>query len=752
VRRLLVAAIAAFLLTTLTGSPAGAVPGIRFADQARKGVLRITTSSYELVLSRQNGRILSLVDRRAHKQVVVGQGGCLWGARYASSSDYIGGCLFTRNRATARFSYKWDARNARLTLKYTSSNVSATARINAASSFFDVSVSLTNHLGRVLTSMLVPADLLLVTANVTGGYSPTFLPGLHLLPSFFQQPRIDIFTYPGRYVWADYFALDEGAAHLAVYSVNPDPLPVRPVDIGFVHTGSFCSGTNFCMSHSFDTEVADGTTWTSPLVRIRVGQTVDDTVRGYRDDNGIDEWPSVADKLGAKTPTFARAPLIKADLQKNLPPFAQWGAQLHRLPSPVLLHPVRYQPGLFDQLAPDFLPPDPRVGTMADLRTMIADAHTHDDLVMPYLNVSWWNFDSPTVHQLLAQGAPPQFAVLKKDGTPRTDTYPPFTGYVVSAYTKAAQDRVHDLMDQWQQQAPTDCYFIDQLGARTWIRDYNPAAPDPLSYEDGWLRLLAPYASRCLMVEDGWDRLGKIFAGFHGGLLDVQRESGEADKFFGAGNWEPYPIAEFMLHDKVLMYQHDLAPQTMTTDPYTLMFNVAYGYVLSYTWDGTTDSLYSPWLDVVTSFQHALGPLYAGQPFQSYNSPAAGQTVTQFPNLTVTANWDATNPTFLAQAKDDSLTAGVVTGSFDGSALSPGTHYMVETRSSGEVTIHEPLGPDTPISVRVPSGWTSAQASWLGADGLTHTINGPVLGGRFTFTMAGPEPGIPAPTYHITRR
>ena len=598
--------------------------------------------------------------------------------------------------------------------------------------------------------MLVPADLLLVTADVTGGYSPTFLPGLHLLPSFFKEPRIDIFTYPGRYVWADYFALDEGAAHLALYSVNPDPQPIRPVDIGYVHTGSFCSGDHFCMSHSFNTEVADGTTWTSPLIRIRIGDTVDKTLRGYRDDNGIDGWPSVSDKLGAKTATYARAPLIKVDLQKNVPPFAQWGGELHRLPSPVLLHPVRYQAGRFDEFAPDFLPPDPRIGTMADLRTMIADAHEHGDLVMPYLNVTWWNVNSPTVHQLLAQGGPAQFAALKKDATPRTDTYPPFTGYVVSAYTKAAQDRVRNLMDQWQQGAPTDCYFIDQLGARTWIRDYNPAAPDPLSYEDGWLKLLAPYAPRCLMVEDGWDRLAKIFAGFHGGLLDVQRESSEADKFFGAGNWEPFPMAEYLFHDKVLLYQHDLAPQTMTTDPYTLTFNIAYGYLLSYTWDGTIDSLESPWLDVVTSFQHALGPLYAGQPLQDFRSPAANQTVTEFPNLTVTANWDASNPTFLAHAKDDSVTAGVVNGSFDGSALSPGTHYLVETRTSSDVTIHEPLGPDTPIAVRVPAAWTSAQATWLGADGLNHTISGPVQGGRFTFTMAGPEPGIPAPNYRIT--
>ena len=67
------------------------------------------------------------------------------------------------------------------------------------------------------------------------------------------------------------------------------------------------------------------------------------------------------------------------------------------------------------------------------------------------------------------------------------------------------------------------------------------------------------------------------------------------------------------------------------------------------------------------------------------------------------------------------------------------------------MTVHQPLGPDTPISVRVPAGWTAAQATWLGADGLTHTQSGSVQGGRFTFTCAGPQPGLPAPTYHLTR-
>lgn len=530
-------------------------------------------------------------------------------------------------------------------------------------------------------------------------------------------------------------------------------------------SGTFCADRFFCITHSFDTWVADGATWTSPVVRIRVGETVDKTLLGYRKDNAIDAYPSVAAKLGAQAATYERAPLIKADPHQGLPPLSAWDTELRRLPSPALVHPVHYQRGLFDEVDPDFLPPDPGVGSTADFRSMVATAHKLGLLVMPYLNVSWWNVDSPTVRQLLSQGGAERFAALDAAGRPRTEPYSSFMGYVVSPYSSIVRQRVGALMDQWQAETPTDCYFFDQIGARPWIRDYNPAAPDSLSYYDGWLSLMAPFAPRCLMVEDGWDRLAKSFAGFHGGLLVVQRESKEADYLFGAGNWDPYPLAPMVLHDKVLIYQHDLSERTMTTDPWALTFNVAYGFMLSYIWNGTTDSLADPWLDVVGSFQHALGPYSAGQPLQSFGSPAPNVTETGYPNLSVLANWSpsatytadgygiASNG-FLARSRDGAVVAGTFAGTFDGTGLSAGTHDLVVSRTSSAVTVHQPLGVETRLSVGLPSSW---QAGWpvhanvLGPHGFVGaTVDGAIQNGRFVFTCAGALPGIPAPTYRIT--
>ena len=215
---------------------------------------------------------------------------------------------------------------------------------------------------------------------------------------------------------------------------------------------------------------------------------------------------------------------------------------------------------------------------------MIDAAHGLGLFVMPYLNVSWWNVDSPTVRDLLAKGNAGQFAALDSAGKPIVEPYHDFSGYVVSPHAPAVRDRVAALMNQWQTEAPADCYFFDQIGARAWVRDFNPAAPDPLSYGDGWLSLMAPYSNRCLMVEDGWDRLARSFSAFHGGLLVVQRETADQDYLYGAGNWQPFPLAPFLLHDKVLFFQHDLSELTMTRDDETLAWNMAFGYMLSYSW------------------------------------------------------------------------------------------------------------------------------------------------------------------------
>ncbi|PWU24567.1 MAG: hypothetical protein C5B48_05770, partial [Candidatus Rokuibacteriota bacterium] len=616
----------------------------------RPGGLIVQTPAYQLVLSKQTGAILALIDRRSGVRLIKGQNGCLWGAKVPTDNAYVGGCSFGPTDSD-RFSYSWNRRAGVLTLTY-ASNVhdpryaNAVVTLTAHATSLDLGLTIENHRRQSIVGVLFPADMYVDSRLVRYGYAPNFLPGVRFEKSFFSRVGNDVLRYPSRWAFADYLALDIGRTNLALYSVNPAPSPIAPVDLGFLHNGSPvpCSDSLFCVTHVYSTLVRDGDTWKSPLVRIRIGDPVTQTILAYRHENGIDAYPSLAAKVGELAPVLAKAPLIKADLSRGLPPFPQWGAQLDRLPSPALVHPVAFQTGGFDEHDPDFLPPDPQWGTTDDFRSAVAAAHARGQLVMPYLNVGWWDANSPTV-----QGLPPglsvqDLAIQDAAGRPIDETYGEHDGYIVSPWVPFVRSRVDRLMDEWRSEVPVDCLFFDQIGARYWHYDFNPAEPTPLAYDDGWLSLMAPYAKRCLMAEDGWDRLAASFSGFHGGLLLMERQFKEPDVKWGSGNWVPYPLAGWLLGDKVLFYQHDLYEGTMTTDPETLTWNLAYGFVLSYDWEGSPDTLSGPWLDLVGRVQRTLGPYYAGKQPTAFRQLAPAVTETSYGDYSLVANWSRTQP------------------------------------------------------------------------------------------------------------
>ena len=134
------------------------------------------------------------------------------------------------------------------------------------------------------------------------GYAPNYLPGVRLAPPFFSRVGNNVFTYPSRWAFADYLALDVAGGHVAVYGVNPPPSPLAPVELGFTHNEApgDCSGDTFCLTHTFDTWIGGGVTWTSPTVRVRLGETAGEAMLDYRHDNGVDAYPSLAAKTGPR--------------------------------------------------------------------------------------------------------------------------------------------------------------------------------------------------------------------------------------------------------------------------------------------------------------------------------------------------------------------------------------------------------------------------------------------------------------------
>ena len=320
--------------------------------------------------------------------------------------------------------------------------------------------------------------------------------------------------------------------------------------------------------------------------------------------------------------------------------------------------------------------------------------------------------------------------------------------FVSAAATHSVGASIARQMDTWRSDVPADCLFLDQLGARPWLRDFNPAAVSPESYYDSWLALLAPYANRCLMVEDGWDRLARDSTGFHGGLLMMARELDLPNTLFGAGNWEPYPLAVWLLHDKVLMYQHDLYDATMAIDREVLTWNLAFGMIASYSWDTAEPS----WLGFVAHLQRTLGPHYAGVPLARYRSLAPAVTESTFGDLTVIANRDASN-TFAVDGYDIApngflaRTPEVVAGALSDAS---GVHYVLAERRPGAVTVRQPIGADTSVSIEPPPG-SRFQATAIDVEGAPiGSVAGELRSGRFTFPYTHVRNGRRVAAYRIT--
>ena len=674
---------------------------------------------YEIGFRKSNGAIAYITDKSTGQNITSGSRyECLWGAVFPDGTpDFVGGCSY--NAASPdHFGYAWSAVTHTLALNYTSDPAASqqvTAQVVVTASedpWFDMRLQLQSNWGHVLDYVLFPADLVFIEDDIEEAVLP-ILPGILLEPAFFGQNISYTANYPGYPgLFADYVSLSSAKGRIAVYSLYEQG-PIRPFVIGFIHDDAYVSDSTFYY-HTFGARISDGDTWTTPWVRVHISQSLLETISAYRVDNGLDQFRSLSEKLGSRYTQTVQSPLYKADAVQLAIPFSQYPDLLSQVLLPGILHPVAYQPGGHDENYPDFLPPDPAWGTTADFAAMFQQAQALGWLVMPYTNPTWWDDESPTLQSLPPPLTITDVAVLNDQGTPVYEYYGPYGGYVVSPWTPFVQQRLDQLVGQMTEDVPSDVLFEDQIGARPWLFDRNPSSPYPMAYVEGWLEHTRTYSDTLLMTELGFDRLAETEVGFHGSVLLPER-FGYTPDWWGTDTWHPYPLAPLMVRDKVLFYQHDLAPETMTVDKATLTWNLAFGYMLSYDL-GYGGGLGNPWLGLVGAFQKYVLARYAGEEMTNFTNLEGEVTQTSFETFTVVANWDETNSYDTGQhtlpplgvvvmSADGTLTAGVFT-SYNGVPLSAGDHYLIEERRPSDITVRQPLGADTNLTLKLLPVWS----------------------------------------------
>lgn len=229
------------------------------------------------------------------------------------------------------------------------------------------------------------------------------------------------------------------------------------------------------------------------------------------------------------------------------------------------------------------------------------------------------------------------------------------------------------------------------------------------------------------MTEMGWDRLARHEAGFHGSLLTWEREFAYATQHWGSANWEPYPLALWLLHDTVLFYQHDLSLKTMSDNKQVLTWNLAFGNMLSINWQWTASGpVDDPWLDLAAALQRAVAARYAGVPLDVYEILQPDVIRTVFGDLEVIANGqlEATYVTagagiapggFLAMSGDGSVVAGSFKDLFNGESLMAGEHFLIIERTPAAVIIRQPIGGATHLAVDPPTAGPEGATLWAQA-------------------------------------
>jgi hypothetical protein len=659
--------------------------------------------------------------------------------------------------------HRWDPKRKSLALEFEpSGRVEGELVYTFGGDSIEMQLRLHNRGDRVIRWVRFPAEVEVPRDTLSGVFWPR-LGGVELLPSFFGQGRFSRAAYPAD-GFSDWMAFDLGGRVLSFGTIQSNAIfqPAEPVVRGDTERNSVL------YYHDVSVFIPPGSSWTLCPVVARVAPTALDCLRGYRDDNGWDEAPSLRDKLGA--PLFermSRTPLLKWDFdllsrekrsgRNTFDRAVDWAAEL---PGLFLIHPVSYwnpsgrgpEPDkIFDRNHPNFIPAADRMGGDAAFQLFLRRTRKLGHPVAPYINPTAWG-----EHALGFEDYGEDIAVLDEKGNPHRG----WGMLSADPFHPVVRNKSDELVDAFAGSHRVDLLFEDQVGARPNYLNLRFRGPHPTAYTEGWIRHAKQVSERIpLMTERGFDALipfESAFCGVELGLACTTYMKGhDWNARYGEGNWRVFPVDSFLCHDKCALYHHDLG-QFILSDS-DLAWTLVRGYNLQMHYPGP-----DRWIRVCEAFQEAVGPALFGEPMESFEYLTDYVVKSRFPRLEVVANfhpevnWTVVGnhsippDGVIAVADGGRIVAGVV-DQFN--AVSFEHHrYLVKVQTGGRILFRDLFPSGETYRLLKPRDWPDER----GVDGEVVTARGrfalEVREGRTFFEVTYPETFAGEPVEHMEFR
>jgi len=586
---------------------------------------------YKIALSPDNGSIERVSEGGSAKTILRSGEQGLWHVRFRDGST-LSAADFHAGSNSRRFQCSRDAKTGTIRLNYVAPEAGVVIDVKGQETGFDF-VGQVTPTSKTVLEFVLPARLRFDPEQVRRFISPLHPHlgvGAAFNSRFFKrQPSNKFLKYESPYppVFADFLHLDSSAGTASLYRIQPrtwkpwageeDPkaifVPGR-LALGGDEQGGWCE-------RAFGTWVPAGRTWIAPTVRLALGGSAEHDLLAYCQANAITR--TLQQKLPPQLlGTFCRAVLVKYNGSAR-----EKIASLDKLPVPTLIHYADYLQGGFDKQYPDHLPPGPGFGTPEELRALHDRAHQLGHLLMPYTNPTWW-CDHPRGPTFERAGEAPLLRTL--DDKPSFERYARNDGWTTCLWHPAVRAANRRTLQQFTDDYPTDIFFQDQCGARTWKYDLNAASPTPYAYAEGMLSMVdEDCAAKPLSTEDGWDRVVNAEVQLCGFTFALGPGKGapqrpEMKMVYHPSTWQLYPLAQRIAHDKAAMLHHDLGK--FVTDRPTLAWTLGLGFAMSYAIRAKALDEPAPreWLKWLDRIQKSVCARYVGQPVATFAHEQGG--------------------------------------------------------------------------------------------------------------------------------